>query len=225
MIMKKKLYISIEGGDGSGKTTLIKNLMVELTKNLQVLLTKEFGSEHNHLCQELRKIALSSTFETDEVAGQILFGAIIKQHMEKVIKPCLEDHHTDIILSDRGRDSNYAYGPAHGVNAKVIKKFFDLVYLDCPKPDLTIYLDVNPELAKARRDSRPAEKFDNNGVDRVEQKGIDLQIKVRKNFLSLAKKEPKRIKVIKVTEEKKPEDIFAEALNLVNKKMKEKRIL
>lgn len=215
--MKTK-YISIEGGDGSGKTTLVQNLIKYLeNQKIKFLLTKEFGSDLDPACSELRKIALNSTFQLDDLAAQLVFAAIVRQHQSKVIIPAIEQKKYDIILSDRGIDSNFAYGPAHGINKKSIETIFKIAYDKAVLPDITIYLDVDPLLAAYRRTKRVSEKFSNNGVDRVEQKGISLQKEVRKNFLNLAKKNEKRIFVVEVTESKKPEDILNEVCKILNK--------
>lgn len=216
--MKTK-YISIEGGDGCGKTTLVKNLVNFLqSMNKKILLTKEFGSEHDLFCKELRKIALSSEYNVDDIAGQILFAAIAKQHQEKVIKPNKKNNLYDIILSDRGIDSNFAYGPSHGISNSLIKKIFKPTYENAILPDITFYLDIDPYLAAERRAKRTPELFNNNGVDRVEEKGIELQKKVRKNFLTLAKNNSKRIQVIKITNKTTPEDVLNQVISVLKKK-------
>jgi dTMP kinase len=220
---KKTIYLSIEGGDGSGKTTLVKSLYAHLSENLKkkVLLTKEFGSELDKACSELRKIALNSKFNIDETAGQIIFAAIVRQHQVRVIKPTLENKTHDIILSDRGIDSNFAYGPAHGLSNKKIETIFKPAYEEASLPDVTFYLDVDPLLAASRRAKRTAEAFADNGVDRVEEKGLKLQQQVRKNFLKLAKSNPERIVVIEITPSKTPSDV----LNEVIKYLKERKVL
>jgi dTMP kinase len=198
--MKNKCkYLSAEGTDGSGKTTLVKNLLEYFEKEkLKVLHTKEFGSDHNNLCKDLRGLAISSAYDTDELAGQIIFAAIVRQHQERVIKPALAEDRYDLILSDRGPDSNFAYGPTHGVNNSLITKLFKVAYNEAILPDLTIFLDVHPDITAKRRSTRTAEIFQNSGTDRVEKKGSKFQAKVRKQFLKLAEKNPERIKSNKI---------------------------
>lgn len=211
---KKTSYISIEGGDGSGKTTLVKNLHSHLIDTLKknVLLTKEFGSEHDKACSELRKIALNSKFNIDDLAGQIIFAAIVRQHQERVIKPALANKTHEIILSDRGIDSNFAYGPAHGLSNKTIQNIFKPAYDEAVLPDVTFYLDIDPLLAAYRRTQRTAEKFADEGVDRVEEKGLKLQQQVRKNFLKIAQANPDRVVVIEITPTKTPDQVLAEVI-------------
>lgn len=216
---KKPSYLTIEGGDGSGKTTLIKNLHKYLIDSKKkVLLTKEFGSEHDKACSKMREIALNSNYQIDELAGQIIFAAIVRQHQERVIKPTLEKKEVDIILSDRGIDSNFAYGPAHGLTNKTIEQIFKPAYSDAVLPDLTIYLDIDPLLASYRRTKREAEKFDENGVDRVEKKGLKLQQQVRRNFHKLAEKNPDRIVMVEITSEKTPEEVLNEVIKILKNK-------
>ena len=211
--MKTK-YISIEGGDGSGKTTLVKNLHnYFLSNKTNILLTKEFGSPLDQFCKELREFALSNRFDVDEKAGQLLFGSIIKQHQEKVIKPAMGNY--DIILSDRGPYSNYTYGPVHQIDPKFIKSLFDLVYEDAHWPDVSIFLNLPAEIAAARRMKRSPELFQGGGVDRVEAKGLEFQKEVSKNFLNIAKTD-KRLLILNATAEMTPEDILQAALDLIN---------
>lgn len=220
---KKTTYISIEGGDGSGKTTLIKNLHKFLVENAKksVLLTKEFGSEHDKACVKLREIALNSKYNIDDVAGQIIFAAIVRQHQINVIKPALEKKTHNIILSDRGLDSNFAYGPAHGLTNKQIATIFKSAYEGASKPDLTFYLDIDPLLASYRRTKRTAETFSEGGVDRIEEKGLKLQQKVRRNFLKIADDHPDRVVVIQISAEKSPEVVLQEVIKV----LKERKVL
>ena len=218
--MKKTFYITIEGGDGSGKTTLVQSLYSYLiAQNHTVLLTKEFGTPHDPLSQDLRPLALSDQYSTDEIAAQLIFAAMIRQHQQKVIKPTIESNSVEFIISDRGIDSNYAYAPAQGLSNSTVKKIFSVAYENSFLPDLTFYLNISPELSMKRIHSRPKETLSKGGIDRVEKKGLEVQQKARKNFLELKQANPERIQVIDVTEEKSPEDIFKEALEILTKKL------
>lgn len=212
--MKKTFYLAIEGGDGSGKSTLVKKLHQHfLDQGLTVLLTKEFGSPHNQFCQDLRDFALNSKYSVDEKAGQILFGSIIQQHQEKVIKPALGKF--DIILSDRGPYSNYCYGPVHGLSEKWIKSFFDLVYDTAEWPHLSLFIHTPPELAEARRIARTPENFKDGGVDRIEAKGTKFQLEVIQNFVETAQNDT-RLQVLNVNKDMNPDDVLSAALAIIN---------
>ena len=187
----------------------------------KVLLTKEFGSELNKACPIIREVALSSAYKLDEVAGQILFGAIVRQHQEKVIKPKLRSGKYDIILSDRGPDSNFAYAPNHITDphdSEMIAHFFRELYHAAELPSITFFLDITPSLSAKRRKKRDPEKFKNKGVDRVEKKGTPFMTRVRKSFLALAKKNPDRIVVIKVTPKKKATQVLKEGISILKRR-------
>ena len=217
---KKTKYITIEGCDGAGKTSLIEGLLKYCQENkISNQLTKEFGSPLHPLLPQMREIALSSDYELDELSGQILFGFIAREHRVKVIIPLLKKNELDLIIGDRGPESNYSYGPVHGIEDKLIKKLFDVVYSSQASegdPDLTIYLDIDPKLARKRINEREAENFKNEAVDRVEEKGVEFQQKVRKNFLKKAKKHSKRIKVVDVKDKNK-EEVVAAVVEILKK--------
>ena len=211
----------MEGQDGCGKTTLVTNLKNYFSRNnITFLHTKEFGSELNKFCSEMRKLALSSEYNTDELAGQFAFAAIATQHQERVIKPNIESGEYNVILSDRGIDSNYCYGPEHvkKEDRENLKKLFDIAYKGAFLPDLTILLDISPELSAKRRSQRPQEAFNNQGKDRVEMKGDLFQSKVRKNFLKRAKKNPERIVIVKITEETTPDSLLNQVIETLKRK-------
>lgn len=208
-------YLTIEGGDGSGKTTLVKNLHNHfISDNKSILLTKEFGSPHDKFCKELRDFALSDQFSIDEEAGQILFASIIKQHQEKVIKPSLGKY--DVILSDRGPYSNYAYGPVHGLTNEFISSLFNLVYQKAAWPDLSIFIHTPAEVADERRRARSPEQFAHGGVDRIEAKGLEFQKKIINNFIEMAEVD-RRLIILNVTPEMGPQDVLESCLSIIKK--------
>lgn len=149
---------------------------------------------------------------------KIIFAAIVRQHQVNVVKPALENRTHDLILSDRGIDSNFAYGPAHGLTNKEISNIFKPAYAGAALPDVTIYLDIDPLLAAYRRTKRTAEQFAEGGIDRVEQKGLKLQEKVRRNFLKIADDNPDRVVVISILDGKTPEDILNEVLKVLKER-------
>lgn len=215
--MKTK-YISIEGCDGSGKTSLVKNLNnFFIKKGLKTLLTKEFGSQHNEFCSKLRDFALSNKFDIDETAGQLLFSAIIRQHQEKVIKPCLLNNTCDIIVSDRGPYSNYAYGPVHGIDEYFIETLFNLVYKGSKWPNLSIFINLPPEVAQKRILNRSPELFKDGGIDRIEEKGIEFQKKVRDNFIKLSLTDS-RLVILNIDETMSEQDVLDKTVALISKK-------
>ena len=217
--MKKTKYITIEGCDGAGKTSLIDGLLAYCEENgINQQLTKEFGSPLHPMLTDMRKIALSDEHNLDELSGQILFGFIAREHRVKVVIPLLEKNELDLIIGDRGPDSNFSYGPVHGIKDSLINKLFEVVYSSQAKkgdPDLIIYLDIDPEVARKRINEREAEKFENKAVDRVEKKGVEFQKKVRKNFLKRAKNN-KKMKVVDV-ENKNKKEVLDQVVKILKK--------
>lgn len=184
-------YIAFEGIDGSGKTNQMQLLVDHLKgQGFSVLITREIGSEHDKACSAIRHIYLDSTYNIDEVAGQLLFAANASQHCERVIKPNLDKY--DFIISDRSIESSIAYSIAHGISSELTNAIH---LLDKRKvfPEVVIYLDVNPEIAFSRSSTREAEVFDQGGVDKVESKGIELQEKVYHEYTKRIKKNPNYI--------------------------------
>lgn len=213
--MKQTKYITVDGSDGAGKTTLVENLLKHFKDlGLSVLFTKEFGSSHDEFCEKLRNFALSDKFNVDEKAGQILFASMVRQHQERVIKPNHGKY--DIILSDRGPYSNYAYGPENTGDEEFINTLFNLAYKDAIKPDLSIFIQIDPELALKRRKQRQAESFENNGVDRIELKNNDFQRAVIKRFIQLSQKNSD-LKIITNDETVSQIDILNISLDLLRK--------
>lgn len=182
-------YIAFEGIDGSGKTKQLSLLAAHLQQqDFKVLITKEFGSPHDLACEKLREFALNSVYGFDELAGQFMFAACSTQHSERVLTPAMEQY--DFILSDRSIESNLAYGP------QVIKPSYpdlsleerrkiihSLFFLDQRrvKPNTIVYLDVNPEVSWARVNGRAPEQFE-EGTDRIEARGLELQQGVRDEY-------------------------------------------
>ncbi len=206
-------YVTIEGTDGAGKTTLFEGLLKYLTLNnrLSVLDTKEFGSRHDQACVNLRNIILNSEMKMTSLAMQLGFASIVAQHQEQVIGPARASGKYDYILSDRGIDSNYAYAEGHGLDPQDIQSIFNTVYRLFNAPEITIFLNIHPDLAFKRIKSRGGETFEGGGVDAVEAKGLELQHIARGKYLQRSY-ETDRIKVIDVTPEKTPDDILLETL-------------
>lgn len=213
MIFKEPYYISIEGCDGSGKTSLVNELFLYLKDRKKILVTNEFASDHSKFSKDLIRIAVSEYYEIDEIAGQILFAAIARQHQVKVISPALKSGNWDIVLSDRCIDTNFAYGLAHGLSMNELEKIFYMSYKETKLPDLTILLNIEPELAQERLSFRSA-KIENKS-NRIEKKGIAFFQKVQKNYLDLAHMYPERISTIDVTENKTKNKILSEVIDIL----------
>lgn len=187
--MKRSKFITIEGGEGCGKSTQIEYIKSWFQKrNIPCVFTLEPGG--SPLGMELRKILKNSTYEFSDLAELYLFNAGRVEHIDKVIKPNLEMG--KFVVCDRYFDSSIAYqGNARGLGYERVKSIcFDAV--GDMIPDLTIWLDLNPEDAFRRKGG--ADKG-----DRIEQTGLSFHKKVYEGYQRLYKEYPHRIKRVDAT--------------------------
>lgn len=199
--MKKGLFITFEGADGSGKTTQIELLDEYLLgKKKKTLLTREPGSRG--LGTKIREILLNYEGEVSSTAESFLFLADRAQHVDRIIKPALEEGR--IVLCDRHTDSTLAYqGYGRQLDIERIKYLNDIATGGL-KPDLTIVFDVDVETSMARI---------TRSRDRMESAGIEFFNRVREGYLEIARLEPERVKVINAND--KVENIHKKILELI----------
>jgi dTMP kinase len=185
--VKKALFITFEGPEGSGKTTHIELLAAHLrAKGRKVLVTREPGG--TSFAAGIRKLLLDGKDGLSPMAELFLYEADRAQHLHETLIPALRQK--KIILCDRYTDSTVAYqGYGRGLDLKTIETL-NAIASDELTPHLTILLDVPAErglkLAKLKK----------NHHDRIERAGLAFHQRVRKGFLALAKKNPKRFRVI-----------------------------
>ena len=191
MKRKKSFFITIEGGEGCGKTTQSKLLKKYLEdKGFKVVLTREPGG--SIVAEQIRNILLNPSFKVNPLSELMLYEASRAQHLEEIIKPNLKKGF--IVICDRFIDSTLAYqGYGRGLDKNIIKKLNDIASCGIT-PDITFYLDVDPKEGIKRAKSVNKGKL--TGGDRIEKESIKFHNKVRKGFLDLAKKYSKRIKKI-----------------------------
>ena len=186
--MKNKGYfISFEGIDGSGKSTQIQKLAEFLkTLDLDVVITREPGGSKGG--EEIRNLLLQGNVDRWSAETEILlFTAARRDHLERIILPALEEG--KIVICDRFTDSTRMYQGMRGVNLRNLVDTLNekVIKFD---PDLTIVIDINPEISLKRAKSRRTVE------ERFEDFGINLQMKMRKGFLELAKEFGNRIEVV-----------------------------
>jgi dTMP kinase len=183
----KGVFISLEGIEGTGKSTQVRLLGSALrAKGLAVTETAEPGGTAISL--RIREILLSlDSRGMRPVTELLLYNAARVQHIEEVIMPALNQG--NIVITDRFSDSTIAYqGYGRDIDLKLIAAL-DALATDRLKPDLTILLDIDAETGLRR--NREANK-----EDRLELEDISFHEKVRRGFISLAAKEPERIKLL-----------------------------
>ena len=180
-------FISFEGIDGCGKSTQAKILSDELTTHgKKVLLTREPGGSKG--AEEIRNLLL--TGETDRWSAEteiLLFTAARRDHLERTILPALEIGST--VICDRFSDSTRVY---QGVTRGDLRDVVDqLDKTMIPRqPDITVLVDLDPKISLARALRRSDDEA------RFEDFGLEMQIKLRAGFLTLANEFPKRFIVV-----------------------------
>lgn len=192
----KGRFITLEGIEGAGKTTLIQSLLEYFSKkNLPVLLTREPGG--SGLGKKLRAIVLNAEEKICPAAELFLFLADRAEHVEQVIKPALAEG--KIVLCDRFVDSTVAYqGYGRGMDTQMLESL-NMQATQGLKPDLTVLLDLDPETGLARAKRRNAEQNLEVEEGRFEAETLDFHKKIREGFLSLSRKE-KRFLVVNAEE-------------------------
>lgn len=206
--MKRPLFITVEGTDGSGKSTQIEFLLEYLKKEgIDVVLTREPGG--TEISEKIRSLILDTkNMNMSDKTEMLLYAASRAQVVAEVIKPSLEKGKT--VICDRFIDSSYAYqGYARGMGVENVGKVNEAA-IDGIMPDLTLFFDLSPQLALGR--------LNMSGADRIEKEAMDFHMKVYEGYQELAKNNPDRIKVI--NSDKSVDEIALEVRKIVGELLK-----
>lgn len=181
------VWITLEGGDGSGKTTQAE-LLGEWLRDAgrAVVRTREPGG--SEVGQLIRDIVLHHRGDIAPRAEALLYAADRAHHVATVVRPALE--RGEVVLQDRYLDSSVAYQGAGRVLDGDEVRNLSLWAAEGALPDLTVLLDLDPESARVRLDS--ADK----PFDRLEAEKTEFHARVRESFLALAAAEPERFLVV-----------------------------
>lgn len=189
--MKKgSFFITFEGTDGVGKTTQIQLAASWLTsQGYKVITTREPGG--GKLAEKIRRILLDPALQMEPLTELFLYEAARIEHVKKIILPALKKGL--VVLCDRFTDATLAYqGQARGLMSQALQ--LNAIAAGGLKPNLTLLLNLPPKQGLLRARARDLQKKG----DRLENEGLSFQKKVQKGYLLLAKREPKRIKIISV---------------------------
>jgi len=198
-------FISFEGGEGSGKTTQIKLLAnwIQSVWRGKVTQTREPGGTHG--AELIRQLLVTGDKERwDSVTEALLMTASRRDNLMRIIKPALDDG--DAVITDRFFDSTSVYQGLVGGVAPEIITALNTLCLNHISPDITILLDIDPELGLKR--SNRVE----NAETRFEDKGLEFHQRVRKAYLDLAQSNSGRFIVIDASRNEKAihDDIIAQ---------------
>ncbi len=182
----KGMFITFEGPEGCGKSTHSKLIVEYLkSKGLEVVYTREPGG--TSISEQIRTVLLDQKNNGMSVMTEaFLYLAARSQIVDEVILPALKKG--KIVICDRFQDATVVYqGYAGGLKIDLLNKLGDIATAGL-KPDLTVLLDVDTKLGLNRAGCK----------DRMEKKSFEFHKNVRQGYLTLAKKYPKRIKVVRV---------------------------
>ncbi len=204
-------FITIEGTDGSGKSTQIELLMDYLRKKgADVIFTREPGG--TQISEKIREIILDvNNSEMTGITEALLYAAARSQHVEEKIIPALEAG--KIIICDRFVDSSIAYqGAARGLGAEKIMGINEAA-LHGIIPDMTLFFDLSPEKGILRKKNERA-------LDRLEKEKMDFHEKVYEGYKNLCKKYPERIKPIDA--DRSIDEVHSEVIEVIDGLLKGK---
>jgi dTMP kinase len=201
--MKAAKFISLEGGEGTGKSTQIRLLAGHLRQaGVDCVLTREPGGSPRG--EEIRKLLLEGRVKKfGGFAEALLFSLARDDHLETIIRPALRKGKW--VLSDRFMDSTRAYQGAGGNLDPAIISALERTVVGNTRPDLTILIDIDPEIGLKRAHERQMQAG-GGGKDRFEAMNIGFHKRLRQAFLDIAAEEPERIWIV---DGAKPPDVLA----------------
>jgi len=204
-------FISLEGGEGAGKSTQIESMKKYIeSKGKKVILTREPGGSTGS--EELRELLVSGEQNRwDPISETLIIYAARREHWIKKIKPALEEGLW--VISDRFSDSTIVYqGYGKGVSRSLIRNLHSLT-LGETYPDLTLILDIPAEIGLKRSLNRDQETNTDN--TRFENMELSFHKRVREGFKKIAAKHPNRVHSLNA--EKPVEEVTKDNINLVSK--------
>ena len=206
--MRRGVFVTFEGVDGSGKSTQARRLHAALTAaGRDAILTREPGGSPG--AEEIRRLLVEGDPNRWSAETELLlFTAARRDHVEKTIRPALDAGR--IVISDRFADSTRVYqGATRGDLRATVDALHDrMIGLD---PDLTLVIDLDPDTALARGLAR------RSGEDRFEEMGAAFAARLRDGFHALAADAPDRVRLIDGarTEDAVAADVMAEVAGLL----------
>jgi dTMP kinase len=205
----KGLFITLEGPDGSGKTTQVAKIAEYLMQNkIDFIQTREPGG--TRISDKIRSLILDPEHkEMHDLTEVLLYAASRAQHVHEKIIPALEAG--KVVLCDRFVDASLAYqGFGLGVGEQPVMQVNNIATSGLV-PDRSYFIDVSPEVGRERMKAR----YGTGNLDRIEQKDLSYHERVREGFQHIFKYQEKRI--LRVNGEQDPEMVFGEIVKDLDK--------
>ncbi|KLV22191.1 thymidylate kinase [Niallia circulans] len=209
--MTKGIFITLEGPEGAGKTTVIDMLLnYYQEKELQIIKTREPGGIP--ISEKIRNIILDPKHtEMDARTEALLYAAARRQHLVEKVIPALNDG--AIVICDRFIDSSLAYqGHARGIDMDEIWEINQFAIGDT-MPELTIYFDLDPRVGLARINNTSDRE-----INRLDLEKIEFHEKVQEGYYKVIERFPERI--IKVDASKPLEQVLEDTVDIINRFLK-----
>ncbi|QTU83174.1 dTMP kinase [Carnobacteriaceae bacterium zg-C25] len=188
------IFVTFEGPEGAGKTTLIQQLYPVLEKQIsrKIKLTREPGG--NMIAETIRQVILNPAHtQMDSRTEALLYAASRRQHLVDNVIPALNDG--EVILCDRFVDSSIAYqGYARGIGVDGVMDINHFA-TDGMQPDITFYLDIDVTIGLER-----IQKHRTNEMNRLDFESLEFHEKVRQGYLNIAQSQSHRVVVLDATQ-------------------------
>lgn len=209
----KGYFISLEGPDGAGKSTVLKQVLAELGPKMktQYLVTREPGG--SKIAESIRQIILDpNNQEMDDKTEALLYAASRSQHVEEIIRPALSKG--QVVFSDRFVDSSLAYqGAGRNLGIKEVKAINDFACGGL-EPELTLFFDLKPEIGLAR-----IEKLRPGQEDRLEQEKLAFHQAVYEGYQKVCQMYPDRI--VKIDASKPIAEVTSQVIQVIKTRFPE----
>ena len=205
------LFITLEGPEGSGKSSAIKIVKEQLEKEgYQIVMTREPGG--TPISEQIRNVILDKgNTAMDYRTEALLYAASRRQHLVEKVWPNVKEGR--LVICDRYLDSSLAYqGYARELGVEDILNV-NMYATEGTFPDLTLLFDLEPEVGLARINANSDRE-----VNRLDLEKLDFHHRVRNGYLSLAKRFPDRFVIIDAS--KKLEEVASDALNAIKERLK-----
>jgi dTMP kinase len=204
------VFITFEGPDGAGKTTIL-GMVAEHLQN--VLVTREPGGID--IAEQIRQVILAKeNTAMDPRTEALLYAAARRQHLAERVRPALEAG--KVVLCDRFVDSSLAYqGYARGLGIDEVWSINQFA-IEEMMPELTIYFDIQPELGLTRINKNKGRE-----INRLDLENLDFHQRVREGYHILMERFPNRI--VKIDASGEIDDVFTKTLELIQAKLAQKK--